>query len=95
MAEAHFLVDQIEGDWAVLTEDTEEGQDYPVLLTALPAGTKEGDWLKTDIPFPYTVSSFFATVEVGREQMPHFVLDEGAREAIKNRVQILMDELSA
>ncbi len=94
MAEAHLLVDQIEGDWAVLTEDAEEGQDYPVLLTALPAGTKEGDWLKTGVPFPYTVSSFFAAVEEGREQMPDFVLDEGIREATKSRVQLLMDELS-
>lgn len=91
MTEAHLFVDQIEGNWAVLIEDTEE---HPVPLHDLPEGTQEGNWLTVQIPPPHTFSSFLAAVRDGDEKMPPFVLDEAAGEAVKKRVQSLMDELS-
>jgi len=35
-------VDRIEGEMAVLVEDSEEGHELPVPLSRLPEGTKEG-----------------------------------------------------
>lgn len=94
MIEAHLFIDQIEEDLAVLIEDGAEAQEYFVPLTQLPEGAREGSWLTMEIPSPYTLSSFYAAVQDGREELPEFVLDEATSEAVKHRVQSLMNELS-
>lgn len=91
MTEAHIFVDQIEDNLAVLVEDAEE---HPVPLRDLPEGTQEGDWLTLEIPAPHSFSSLLLAVQKGEEDMPYFVRDETIGEAVKKRVQNLMDELS-
>ncbi len=91
MTEAHVFVDQIEGELAVLVENTEE---HPVPLRDLPYGVREGDWLTLAIPAPHTFSSLLLAVQDGEEDMPNFILDEATGSAVKKRVQSLMDELS-
>ena len=94
MVEAHLFIDQIEEDLAVLIEDGAEAQEYFMPLTRLPEGAKEGSWLTVEIPAPYTLSSFYAAVQDGREELPEFVLDEATSQVVKQGVQSLMDELS-
>lgn len=41
-----YYVDRVEGDMAVLVEDSEQAHEWSVPLARLPEGTREGQWLK-------------------------------------------------
>lgn len=94
-----LYVDRIEGDVAVLVEDSEEGHELPVPLSRLPEGTKEGQWLKVDVPTSLAgrggagIRSFLTAGSVATEAA-RFVRDEAVGAAVKKRVQSLMDEMS-
>jgi len=94
-----LYVDRIEGDMAVLVEDSDAGREMPVPLSRLPEGTKAGQWLTVAVPASRAgrdgprLRSFLAAGGVGTEAA-HFVRDEAAGATVKKRVQSLMDEMS-
>jgi len=98
-SEQRLYVDRIEGDMAVLVEDSDAGHELPVPLSRLPDGTKEGQWVKVELPASlagrgdFNMRSFLAAGSAGTEAA-HFVRDESAGATVKKRVQSLMDEMS-
>jgi len=95
-SEQRVYVDRIEGDMAVLVEDTDQGHEIPILRSRLPEGTREGQWLRVDVPAHHqgSVRAFLAAADENSEEAPHFTRDDAAGEAVKGRVQNLMDQLS-
>ncbi len=95
MATAHLFLDQIEEELAVLTEPDGAGEEYILPLSDLPSSVQEGAWLTVEIPMPYTVASYAAAVQEGREEWPEFTVDEAMGEAAREQIQALIDELSS
>lgn len=98
-SEQRLYVDRIEGDMAVLVEDSEEGHEVPVPLSRLPEGTREGQWLRVEVPASVrgnisNIRAFLAGDTAYSGAATRFVSDPEAAQAVQSRVKSLMDELS-